>query len=116
SSVERMRFDIVGNVLIGASVSPSTGTKALIFGDGTIPATMGSNTAAIYADDVGGTVEMFGINEAGQTTRLTGRTTAYTPTNVTTDRAYDANATTLDEVADVLGTLIADLQTRGILG
>jgi hypothetical protein len=41
---------------------------------------------------------------------------AYTPTNVTTDRAYDANATTLDEVADVLGTVIADLQAKGILG
>lgn len=41
---------------------------------------------------------------------------AYTPTNVTTDRSYDANATKVDELADVLGTLIADLQTAGILG
>lgn len=41
---------------------------------------------------------------------------AYTPTNVSTDRAYDANSTTLDEVADVLGTLIADLQATGIIG
>lgn len=41
---------------------------------------------------------------------------AYTPTNVTTDRSYDANATTLDEVADVLGTVIADLKSKGILG
>ena len=41
---------------------------------------------------------------------------AYTPTNVSTDRAYDANATTTDELADVLGTLIADLQVAGILG
>ena len=39
----------------------------------------------------------------------------YAPTNVTTDRAYDANATTLDEVADVLGTLIADLKSKGII-
>jgi hypothetical protein len=37
-------------------------------------------------------------------------------TNVTTDRAYDANATTLDEVADVLGTLIADLKSAGLIG
>lgn len=37
-------------------------------------------------------------------------------TNVTTDRAYDANATTTDELADVLGTLIAQLVTYGILG
>lgn len=46
----------------------------------------------------------------------TARTSAYTPTNVTTDRSYDANATTLDELADVLGTLIADLQLFGLLG
>lgn len=44
------------------------------------------------------------------------RSAVYTPTNVTTDRAYDANATTLDEVADVLGTLIADLQRLGPIG
>lgn len=44
------------------------------------------------------------------------RTSAYTPTNVTTDRSYDANATTVDELADVLGTLIADLQAFGLLG
>jgi len=43
------------------------------------------------------------------------RAAAYTPTNVTPDRAYDADATTLDEIADVLGTLIADLQTYGLL-
>jgi hypothetical protein len=41
---------------------------------------------------------------------------AYTPTNVTTDRSFDANSTTLDEIADVLGTLIADLQTMGLVG
>lgn len=41
---------------------------------------------------------------------------AYTPTNVTTDRTFDANATTLDEIADTLGTLIADLQAQGLIG
>jgi hypothetical protein len=35
----------------------------------------------------------------------------YTATNVTTDRSFDADATTLDEIADVVGTLIADLRT-----
>lgn len=43
------------------------------------------------------------------------QTAAYTITNVTPDRAYDANATTLDEIADVLGTLIADLTAYGLL-
>lgn len=40
----------------------------------------------------------------------------YTPTNVVADRSYDANATTVDELADVLGTLIADLQSLGLIG
>lgn len=41
---------------------------------------------------------------------------AYTTSNVTTDRTYDANSTTVDELADVLGTLIADLQSLGLIG
>lgn len=45
-----------------------------------------------------------------------GSTAAYTPTNVTTDRAFDADATSTAELADCLGTLIADLQALGIVG
>lgn len=44
------------------------------------------------------------------------RPAAYTPTNVSADRSYDANSTTTDELADVLGTLIADLQAAGLIG
>ncbi len=40
----------------------------------------------------------------------------YTVTNVTTDRAIDVNVTTMDELADVVGTLIVDLKARGIVG
>lgn len=40
----------------------------------------------------------------------------YTHSNVTTDRTLDANATTMDELADNLGTLIVDLRARGIVG
>jgi hypothetical protein len=39
----------------------------------------------------------------------------YTVSNVSTDRSYDANATTTDELADVLGTLIADLRALGLV-
>ena len=42
--------------------------------------------------------------------------TGYAVTNVTTDRAYDADITSIDELADVLGTLIADLKAFGLLG
>lgn len=37
------------------------------------------------------------------------------PANVTEDRSYDANSTTTDELADVLGTLINDLKNRNII-
>lgn len=38
---------------------------------------------------------------------------AYTITNVNTDRTFDADSTTLGEVADVLGTLIETDLTGG---
>ena len=38
-----------------------------------------------------------------------------TVTNVTPDRTYDADATSTAELADVLGTLVADLRQKGIL-
>lgn len=60
------------NIGIGSSSFPGTGTAGLIFGDGTALSGMGLNTAGLYADDVAGTVEMFGINEAGVVTQLTG--------------------------------------------
>ena len=41
---------------------------------------------------------------------------AYTPTNVSSDRSYNADSTSTAELADVLGTLIADLQAFGIIG
>lgn len=56
------------------------------------------------------------VNGTGSVRIQANKSSAYTPTNVSTDRSYDANSTTLDEVADVLGTLIADLKTNGIIG
>ena len=56
------------------------------------------------------------VNGTGSVLIKATESSAYTPTNVSTDRAYDANSTTTDELADVLGTLIADLQANGIIG
>lgn len=68
-----------GNLILDSTnTDPGTGTKALILGDGTVPATLDSNTAGLYANDVNGTVNMFAINESGQSTQLTGH--AYTST------------------------------------
>lgn len=44
------------------------------------------------------------------------KSAAYTVTNVTTDRSYNANVTSIGELADVLGTLISDLQATGLIG
>lgn len=40
---------------------------------------------------------------------------AYTPSNVTTTRTYNATATTINELANVIGSLVADLQAQGVL-
>jgi hypothetical protein len=54
----------------------------------------------------------FSFRGGSTTVAQTGYTTF---TNLTTDRTCDANATTIDELADILGTLIVDLKTKGII-
>ncbi len=44
------------------------------------------------------------------------RSAGWTITNDATDRAFDANATTINELADLLATLITDLAATGIIG
>jgi hypothetical protein len=44
------------------------------------------------------------------------RSAAYSPTNVTTDRSFNADSLTVNELADVVGTLINDLKLTGIIG
>jgi hypothetical protein len=59
-----------------------------------------------------------GVNAfaAGHAVDYTGAPTAYTFTNGTIDRTVDCNATTLDEVIDVVFTLWTDLKNKGIVG
>ena len=59
-------------------------------------------------DHDGSNIGFFGV-------ALAPRAAAYTVTNGTTDRSYDADLTTMNELADVLATLIADLKTYGLL-
>lgn len=53
------------------------------------------------------TLGFFGVAPAPRQT--------YAVTNVVTDRAYDAAATSVAELANVLGTLIADLRSYGLV-
>ncbi len=90
----------------------------LRFSDGTDRITFQNGGKAIFTAEV----ELDGaLNHDGSTVGFYGvtpvvRSSAYTPSNVSTDRTYNANATSIDEIADVLGTLIADLQLTGIIG
>ena len=56
------------------------------------------------------------IEQNISSTNLAASSERYTITNVTTDRALDADSTSIAELADVLGTLITDLRERGVLG
>jgi hypothetical protein len=68
-----------------------------------------SNDSIVLMSNAAGKVGLFGHAASPQPA-------AYTPSNVTTTRTFNANATTLDEIADVLGTLIADIQSLGAVG
>jgi hypothetical protein len=81
-----------------------------------------NNTGGIFGRNAAGSadVELLRINASDQAL-LAGiwkviKSAAYTPTNVTTDRSFDADTVTLPELADVVGTMIADQQAAGILG
>lgn len=75
-----------------------------------------SNNVTIPGNaEIDGDLNHDGSNIGFFGTTPTTQAAAYTPTNVSTDRSYDANATSTDELADVLGTLIADLQAYGLL-
>lgn len=56
----------------------------------------------------GSTVGFYGATPAA-------RSTGWNAANVTTDKSFDTNNTTVDEVANVLGTLINTLKTTGLI-
>lgn len=109
-----------GSLIIGTSTVGSIGTSGvgvLAVANGTAPSSSPADEFQLYSADWNGagTAAAHFRNEQGHVIKIA-RAATYTPTNVSTDRSYDANATTLDELADVVGTLIADLQTLGFLG
>lgn len=103
-----------GNVGIGATSFPS-GTFGLIFADGTALSSMASNTAGFYANDVGGIVNMFTINEAGEATQI-GPAGTYTPTltnvaNISASTAYQCQYMRLGNTVTVSGKVDVDPTT-----
>ena len=67
----------------------------------------GALTFARFRDDNG--VAKFGVFTATPVARAP----AYTVTNLTIDRSYDADTVTVAELADIVGTLLSDLRDYG---
>ena len=78
-----------GNILIGIGSSPTSGTNGIILADGTALSGLPADTAGLYADDptASGTVELFGIDEVGNTTQLTPHASKW-PDNLAVSSKY----------------------------
>ncbi len=96
--------------------------RGVLSGSTSPESTITANIGSIYLRTDGGTSTTLYIKQSG-----TGNTgwraafaaspsSAYTVTNPTTDRGLNVTADTTAQVAQVLGTLIADLQAAGLLG
>lgn len=110
----------------GGPVAPTTTTRAAIYTSGSGPGAQhlylqaaADHATAREVRIAAGTTPASKLRANGDGIAFNGQAPAarpdYTVTNHVTDRAYDANATTTDELADVLGTLIADLIAIGLL-
>ena len=108
------RFTMLGSGAVGILNSAPTSTTSLtVRGQGT------STNNTLLVENSGGTAR-FTVRDDGGYAFAGGTVgaaqTGYTTfTNLTTDRTCDANATTVEELADILGTLIVDLKTKGII-
>jgi hypothetical protein len=109
----------------------SEAANSYLSGNGSGEATWATSLFSVFGESGTGAISLannftFAGDGGSITTSVAGTTVTislsavgganYTVTNGAVDRAYDANATTLDEIADVLGTLISDLQTANIIG
>jgi len=108
------RFYVFGGGGVGIRNSAPTNTNGLtIRGQGT-------TTALLFLAETSAGTARFTVRDDGAYAFAGGTVgaaaTGYTTfTNLTTDRTCDANATTVEELADILGTLIVDLKTKGII-
>lgn len=112
-----------GALLVGGNVNSGTNRYGLYIlsnpsGGGGVNHSLRVAGSALFDDEIeiDGDLNHDGTNVGFYGTAPVAQSSAYTPSNVATDRSYDANSTTLDEIADVLGTLIADLQATGLIG
>lgn len=107
-------FAILGSRAVGiGNTAPTSTTSLTVRGQGA------STNNTLLVENSGGTAR-FTVRDDGAYAFAGGTVgaaqTGYTTfTNLSTDRTCDANATTVEELADILGTLIVDLKTKGII-
>lgn len=100
-----------GAIVMSGGTSESSGGTVIAYGatHSTQPSSVHIRTGSTTRIEVDGTgIGFFGATPAAQAA-------AYTPTNVTPDRSFDADTVAITELADIVGTLIADLQSYGLL-
>lgn len=106
-----------GNVGIGTATFDAAGVNVIVQYNGTAPS--GGLTDAFQqysADAAAGNACPHYVTEAGDIIKLYKTATGYTTfSNLSTDRTCDANSTTVEELADILGTLIEDLKNTGVI-
>lgn len=112
TTTPRLTIGAAGNTAIGTTIT--SGARLTVRGSGT-----SSSTTGLLVEDSGGTDNLV-IRDDGAYAFRGGTVglaqTGYTTfTNLTTDRTCDADNTTVAELADILGTLIVDLKTKGII-
>lgn len=101
-----------GAFLVGTSGSAvawesgATARTSIGLGTGDTPVFTGVDAGAVESG--ASTLGFYGTTPIVQSA-------AFLPTNVTPDRAYDADTVVIAELADIVGTLIADLQAVGLL-
>jgi hypothetical protein len=111
-----------GSMSLWTNVTPLTTqnvslTGALkVYSGATLIGTIDQTGSLFLFTDNGGNGVKFNTSRMGFFNHAVGtQPAAYTVTNPTTDRALNVTADTLPQVAQVLGTLIADLQSLGLL-
>ena len=105
---------------IGSITDVATGQVLASGGVGVVPAYTASPSITALttstAVNIGGDLNHDGSNIGFNGVAPVARSTGWAVSNVTTDKVFDADATTLAEIADALGTLITYLISRGDLG
>lgn len=80
---------------------------------------MGGAAAATFIRRTNGTTNVIQVNDTGiglNAATPVAQSTGWAVSNVTSDKVLDANSTTIDELADVSGTMITYLLSRGDFG